>query len=153
VSRFPLCPCTHVPLDGWCVTHGLWRAVALLLALLAGCGTMPTGAYPAPPDETQAMHAAWVDAGLPPCHDFALYVYEASAPERLTMCQRPRPSCLTGASPRPMQRVPLAVVSPEYPDGWRHEFWHSLETCAGWPYDYGHAGAQWQGPQKTAGIP
>jgi hypothetical protein len=157
VSRFPLCPCTHVPLDGWCVTHGLWPAAALLLALLAGCSTLPPTAYPVPPDDIAAVHDAWVRAGQPPCLPLpVLWVFEATPAERVEWCDRSPPpgACLARANVNAMRQVWLAVVSPEYPAGWRHEAFHMFEACITGAHDYAHAGPQWSDAGRDdAGIP
>ena len=131
------------------------HAIAFALGLLVGaCSTLPAAAYPAPVDELAAVHSAWVAGGFPACATYELYVLEASAAERLQRCRQPVPSCLASTRTGMMTRVPLAVVSPEYPDGWRHEFWHSLEACAGWPYDHAHTGPQWSDAARArAGIP
>lgn len=126
----------------------------VLLVLLGGCAGLPAAAYPVPSSDLQAVRGAWVAAGYPDCPALTgAYVLPAGELERVTLCGRPVDSCLTTLAAGPMRRELVAVVSPEFPDGWRHEVWHALEHCAWGAYDYGHAGPQWQAPRKTAGIP
>jgi hypothetical protein len=115
---------------------------------------MPEGSERLSDAVVEEKHAVWVDAGLPVCHNAVLYVYEATDAERTTYCQGLKDSCLLPSVATSLTTsAPLAVISPEYPDGWVHELWHSFETCSGWEYDKKHEGPQWQEPRKAAGIP
>jgi hypothetical protein len=157
MSRYPRCPHDEIPLDVWCVTCGTWRAVGLLLALLAGCGTLPDAARLVPPADVAAQHEHWVAVPQPACDPLPpLYVYEATPAERAALCHRSPPpaACLAQVTTSPMQRVDLAVVSPDFPAGWKHEAFHAFEACTLGGYDFAHQGPQWsRESRRAAGIP
>lgn len=158
--------CPHGRPDGeWCPScqtftpiHRCRTFVAAALAItVAGCANLPATAYLVTPDELARVHDAWVRSGQAPCLPLPpLYVFEAEPDERAEWCDATPPpgACLAHARTSPMRRVWLAVVSPEYPAGWRHEAFHMFEACVHGIHDYGHAGPQWSRPARDdAGIP
>lgn len=130
-------------------------AVSLFFCLFAGaCTGLPPAAYPVPSGELEEVHSAWVAAGYPRCETLdRAYILPADPIERARLCQQRHATCITSINTRPMHSELVAVVTPEYPAGWRHEIWHALEFCAWRVFDYGHEGPQWQAPRLTAGIP
>lgn len=138
--------------------HAIAFAIGLLVgAATSGCGTLPSRAYLVMPDELEAVHDAWASSGQPPCFPLpTLWVYEATPAERSEWCHATPPPAACLATPRTsmMHEVFMAVVSPEYPQGWKHEAFHMFEACTAGSYDYGHAGPQWgDGVRSDAGIP